>query len=156
MTPTIAGVLLVVGFILGAAFGHLRCAWHDSQITLAVFQGERIEHERATRRRTTGRSSDALTVYAFTGLDRPRAPGRPKVGPVGFVWPGNERGHLCPADLDDLAACRETLQLARSHRLPCEVLDRFELVYEEFENWVCRGVTRDGTHLAGFGRGDLP
>jgi hypothetical protein len=87
--------------------------------------------------RATGLSSDAMVAWAFDVGPRPCAP--------------DGRYGRYPHDTDDLAACCETLMLAKAlafvDALPTGAIERMEDVYGEFWLWVIGGINHDGEHV---------
>lgn len=113
-------------------------AWHAWR--------EEDRHSLFSRRRRTGRSSDALAAFA-TGGDRPCTLGTPThhtPGSRSGSWNGPEVDRDAPSDLSDLAACERTYAAAPTH-LKSVMLP----VLDEFRRWILRGVNRHGAELHG-------
>lgn len=95
------------------------------------------QHQR-TRPRCYGISSDALALYALGLVRRPQVPGTP-TREGGHSWFGSECGSDYPFDLDDLAACQRTFDMAPPH-----LQERMRPVLDEFTGWIRERRNRHG------------
>lgn len=102
---------------------------------------DRIVLKRGRVTRWTGRSSDALAIYALGRGPRPQAPGHPD-RPGGMCWHSEECGRGDPMDESDLLACTITYLTA-----PDDLKPRMAPVLAEMERWVWHGINRHGEKL---------